>query len=224
MPDQYGNPTEAELRGQVYQPTQGYTGNFTPNDPNISTRDRFIDGQWVHDERATPTRDKSANAPAIQTAFSDDPSYHRSDVAPVMAATNKDTRGKGHYGTRGWMHKHPLGVIGSMIAIAAGGAAASGAGGGPTGSDLGVFSNGGAGGMSGVGGGNAGVLANSGAIEGGAGVGGGASSMMGKQMPKMPGQQNQQPKNTFLQDELERQAKERELKKQIADELGPRYV
>lgn len=100
-----------------------------------------------------------------------------------------------------------------------------GGGSGPSGGDLGVFSHGGSGGMSPVGGGNAGVLANSGGIEGGAGVGGmGGGSMMGKQMPQMPGQQQQQSKNTFLQDELERQAKERELKKQIADELGPRYV
>lgn len=30
MPDQYGNPTEAELRGQVYQPTQGYSGSYSP--------------------------------------------------------------------------------------------------------------------------------------------------------------------------------------------------
>ncbi len=50
-----------------------------------------------------------------------------------------------------------------------GGGASSGA---PTGSDLGVFSNGGAGGMAGVGGGNAGALAASGAITGGAGVSG----------------------------------------------------
>lgn len=45
----------------------------------------------------------------------------------------------------------------------------------PTGDDLGIFSNGGQGGMSEVGGGNAGALAARGGIQGGAGVGAGAA-------------------------------------------------
>jgi hypothetical protein len=239
VPDQWGNPTEAERRGQVYQPTSGYTGAFTPRDPNIATRDIY-DGTTLlsHDERAMPERGGAKNAPAFQgSAFMDDPANQRADVRNVTQATNKDTLGKGHYGARGWAKKHPLGVIGAFIAAAAGGASAMGwspgaAGGGGAGAT--GWGGEGTGGFNGasdfgpgmqVGGGNAGNLANAGGISGGAGIGGGSGgSMASQKMPQMPGQQKEQPKNTWLADELERQAKEKELKKQIADELGPRYV
>lgn len=69
-------------------------------------------------------------------------------------------------------------------ALAAGAVAAAPAvigqlGGGATGGGLGIFSNGGAGGLAGVGGGNAGALAASGGILGGAGVGGTTAGALG---------------------------------------------
>ena len=131
------------------------------------------------------------------------------------------TSGKG-----GWAANKPASAIGLLIGGGEAGGGmfgGGGAGGGSTG--LGVFSNGGTGGTAGVGGGNAGALASSGGIGGGAGIGGaGGGSMMDKQMPQMPGQQQQQPKNTWLADELARQEKEKEVKKQIAEQLGPQYV
>lgn len=138
MPDQYGNPTEAERRGQVvpYQPS---LGDYSPttkaavaarNKSGVSTRDVYLNGQVTHDERATPKRDTRAGAPAFQGAFMDDPFFQRSDVKPALMATNRDTAGGGAYGMRDWMHKHPLGVQAAMIAIAAGGAALTGAAGG----------------------------------------------------------------------------------------------
>jgi hypothetical protein len=103
VPDQYGNPTEAERRGQVvsYQPS---LGDYTPatkaavaarNKSGISTRDVYANGQVTHDERATPKRDTRGGAPVFQGAFMDDPFYQRSDVAPVLAATNRDVGGQG---------------------------------------------------------------------------------------------------------------------------------
>lgn len=59
---------------------------------------------------------------------------------------------------------------------------------------------------------------------GGGGQGGQTQGGMQNHMPQMPGQQQQQPKNTWLADELARQEKEKELKKQIAEQMGPRYV
>lgn len=163
----------------------------------ISTQDIYLDGLLQsHQERATPKRNNSAKAPAYQSAFSDDPYLQRSDIAPVLAATNRDVMGGGEYGLRGWMAKHPVGVQAAMIAIAATGAAASGAaaggggggaaaeGGGAAGwggagtanSSLGAF---GPGGLATVGGGNAGTLAASGAIAGGSGAVGLGSSAVG---------------------------------------------
>jgi hypothetical protein len=126
-----------------------------------------------------------------------------------------------------------LAVLGSVFG---GGALLGGAGGGSTGSGLGIFSNGGTAGMGSVGGGNAGALASSGGISGGAGMGtagtaagpgelsfgGGNWQQLAQQ--GMRGQQQPQQKNTAFQDELERQKREQELRKQIADEMGPRYV
>lgn len=188
MPDQYGNPTEAEMRGQApANPFATYTQ--TPeiqaaiaarNSSGISTQDIYsadpaAQGALLsHEERATPIRDTSANAQAFQSAFMDDPYLQRSDVAPMIQATNKDVMGKGRFGMRGWLRDHPVGTIAAFIAAAAGGAAAmggvGGAGGG-TGGGLGIFSNGGEAGLTGVGGGNAGALAASGGITGGAGTG-----------------------------------------------------
>jgi hypothetical protein len=192
-----------------YDPTgvssQGYgnsTSGYDPatqalvdarNNSGVSTRDVYSGGTVTHDERATPRRDNSAGATNFQSAFADDPYYQRSDVAPMISATNRDVEGNGNFGIRGWMNEHPLGVMGAFAALAAGGAAlsglggaggasgaaaqhalpasygAGGAGGLQTSSGLGIFANGGAGGMANVGVGNAGVLANSGAIAGGAG-------------------------------------------------------
>lgn len=46
----------------------------------------------------------------------------------------------------------------------------------------------------------------------------------GMQNMQLPQQQQKQPENTWLADELERQEKERKLKALIADQLGPQYV
>ncbi len=59
-----------------------------------------------------------------------------------------------------------------------GSGAASAPSGAPTGSDLGIFSNGGTGGMASVGGGNAGALANAGGIAGGISGGAGATGAL----------------------------------------------
>lgn len=215
MPDQYGNLTEEERRRLTgYAPPQqiapilgnqnatgtGYNQATRDavnarNNSGISTRDIYDqNGQLQsHDERATPTRDNSANAPAFQGAFMDDPFFQRSDVAPAISATNRDTLGGGSFGVRNWLHDHPVGTMAAFIAAAAGGAAAvnglgGAAGGGAAGGGAGGEVGGGAvgwggagtGGFSGagdfapgmaVGGGSAGQLAAAGGISGGAGTG-----------------------------------------------------
>lgn len=174
MPDIYGNPTEAERRGQAYQPTTPYS--YTPNilagikarnTSGISTQDIYgANGLISHNERATPTRDTRAGAPAFQGAFMDDPFFQRSDVAPALLATNRDTAGGGAFGVRNWLHDHPAGTIAAMIAAAAGGAAASGA----FASGAGASAGGGAAASGGVGGGLTGT--GIGAGEGAAAAGG----------------------------------------------------
>jgi hypothetical protein len=111
---------------------------------------------------------------------------------------------------------------------AAGGEGATGWGGAGTGGFEGALSFGP--GMS-VGGGNAGQLASAGGIQGGAGIGsategGAASAFNWQDLAKqgMKSQQQQTPKNKWLEEELARQDKERELKRQIAEQLGTRYV
>lgn len=210
MPDIFGNPTEAELRGQA---PVGYAPDYlmTPeiraaidarNNSGVSTRDVYGRGGLIsHEERATPQRDNSANAPSYQGAFMDSPYFQRSDVD--TSATNRDVLGNGRFGIRGWLNDHPVGAMAAMIGLAAGGAAlmpaagagagtgaaggtaatSAGAGGAATGGigagfgtnagGLGYFANGGTAGLAGLGGGNAGALAASGAITGGAGAMGG---------------------------------------------------
>lgn len=150
-------------------------------------------------------------------------------INPLHKAIDKTSFGKK---AADYAHNKPgdsaLAVLGSIFG---GGALMSGMGGGSTGGGLGVFSNGGTGGMGSVGTGNAGTLfANTGINTGGVGGVGttgasapGMGSMMGQGMPQMPGQQKQQ-KNTWLEEELERQEKERKLRAMIADQLGPQYV
>lgn len=191
-----------------------------------------LSSQWKDTKRAW-NDSQSSDSPGARFGLMFDPlayilgDKYRNFIKKTGDESNKTlAHAIGSDDSNSWVGNKPASTIGLIIGGSyAGGGMFGGGGSGPSGGDLGVFSHGGSGGMSPVGGGNAGVLANSGGIEGGAGVGGmGGGSMMGKQMPQMPGQQQQQSKNTFLQDELERQAKERELKKQIADELGPRYV
>lgn len=78
-------------------------------------------------------------------------------------------------------------------------------------------------GMFGGAGGGSGGASPLGGAQGGSSPMGGMGGMQGK-MPQMPQQQQEQQHNTVLEDELDRQAKEAALKKQIAAELGPRYV
>jgi hypothetical protein len=205
MPDEYGNPTEAELRGQFNAPVPYH---YSPeiraavearNTSGMSTRDVYGQGGLIsHQERATPKRDNSPNAPSYQGAFMDSPYFQRSDVD--LTATNRDVMGNGKFGVRGWLNDHPVGAMAAMIGLAAGGAALTGgfgagagaapaapaaggtgaagtggigAGFGTNPGSLGYFANGGAGGLAGLGGGNPGLLAASGGITGGAGALGG---------------------------------------------------
>lgn len=154
--------------------------------------------------RNAPKHNNAANAPAFQPANPNDPYYQRSDIAPLLRATNRDVN-PGDYGIHGFLNNHPLGVIAALGGLAVGGAALSGgiggagagssgfaAGGTPasvtaagaggantTAGGLGIFGNGGAAGLAGVGGGNAGALAASGGIAGGAGIGGTSAGALG---------------------------------------------
>lgn len=125
----------------------------------------------------------------------------------------------------GYVHNKPgdsaLAVLGTIFgggALMGGGSAGAGGG---TGEGLGVFSNNGAGGMSQVGGSPLGNAINSGSFTP---MSGASGPMSGMSQMRLPQQQQQQPKNTWLADELERQQKEQELKKQIAAQMGPQYV
>jgi hypothetical protein len=103
-------------------------------------------------------------------------------------------------------------------------------GGQATGSNLGVFSNGGVNGMTGVGGGNAGALAQSGAISNGAGtasLGNGLTNAMdmgkqlgfgGQQQPQqqaMPAPAPQRGNNQALMAQLQRQQRAQALRRKI---------
>lgn len=140
-------------------------------------------------------------------------------VNPIHRAMDRTAIGKK---IADYAHNKPgdsaLAVLGSIFG---GGALMGGGSSGGTGGGLGVFSNNGAGGMSQVGGGNLGNAVNAGSftpMSSGSGMGGMQSQM------RMPQQQQQQSKNTAFEDEMARQEKERELKKQIAQEMGTRYV
>lgn len=178
-----GGMDEAAARGVPTGPTGGYTP-YTDE----------MRAQIAAQHAAAPQHNNAPNAPAFQPTNPNDPYYQRSDIAPIMQATNRDVLGGGAYGARAWMRDHPVGMIAAMAGLAAGGAGLAGLGGGAAGgaaaapaagtggglvqsSGLGYFANGGAAGMAGVGAGNAGVLASSGAIAGGAGAGLGASLM-----------------------------------------------
>lgn len=91
---------------------------------------------------------------------------------------------EGKKGFRGWARDHPLGMIAAFTAAAAGGAglsglggggastgAGAGAGAGTTGSGLGIFSQGGVGGLTGVGSGDMSALVAGGTTGAGAGAG-----------------------------------------------------
>lgn len=108
--------------------------------------------------RPTIQRDTSAGALSFQPQNPNDPYYQRSDIAPFMQATNRDVMGGGKFGVRGWMNEHPVGMIGAMTGLAAGGAGLAS-----------LFGGGGAGA------GTAGLVAGGGAPAGGsiaAGLGG----------------------------------------------------
>lgn len=147
-------------------------------------------------------------------------------INPLHKALDKTAFGKK---AADYAHNKPgdsaLAVLGSIF----GGGALMG-GGGAGGSNLGVFSNGGTGGMSQVGTGNVGTLfGNTGINTGGvSGVGSTGAAPQGFNLAslkgQMPQQQQKQPENKWLADELERQEKERKLKSLIADQLGPQYV
>jgi hypothetical protein len=147
MPDQYGNPTEEDYRLYGYAPPGVSRGPSTPinsfnstgtgyspdvqaavnarRDSGMSTLDVYNGDQLVsHEERVTPQRDNSANAPNYQSAFP--------ELNPGLAngATNRDVLGGGKFGVRGWLNQHPVGAIAAALALAAGGAAAMPAAGG----------------------------------------------------------------------------------------------
>jgi hypothetical protein len=86
----------------------------------------------------------------------------------LSSALGTDDRG-------GWVANKPVSTIGLMVGgynAGAGMGLLGGDGGGVAGgTDLGIFANGGQGGLTGLGGGNAGALAQSGGISGGAGMG-----------------------------------------------------
>lgn len=123
-----------------------------------------------------------------------------------------NTRLSGMLGTRGgngWVANKPASTIGLLAAGYFGGGALAGGGSGAGASgNLGIFSNGGTAGMSGVGGGNAGALAASHGIQGGAGIGSATQSsgflgslqqnpqqymQLAQQMQGQPQQQQQRP-------------------------------
>lgn len=199
MPDQYGNPTEADYRLYGYAPpTYAAPAFTTPSSFNstgtgysaetqaavnarsnrgVSTYDEYLGDQLVkHLERATPERDNSPNAPSYQSAF---PEYAPGNTG---GATNRDVLGGGKFGLRGWLNQHPVGATLAMIGLAAGGAALMpAAGGAAAGGAAGGAAGTGAAGATGLGTGAAGglqassglgVFANGGA-GGLAGVGGG---------------------------------------------------
>lgn len=144
-----------------------------------------------------------------------------------------------------FVHNKPgdsaLAIVGSVLGGGAllggmGGGGAAGGGGGLVGggsgggSGLGVFANGGTGGMAGVGGGNAGTLAAQGGISGGAGMGSATSATpMGMQdymkMAQSMGGQQQQPQqpaaapvkgdNSALMAQIHRSARAQYLRKKI---------
>jgi hypothetical protein len=146
MPDQYGNPTEADYRQYGYAPPTyvapaSNPGSFNStgtgysdatraavdarNNSGISTRDIYSGDQLLsHEERATPQRDNSADAQSFQSAFNDGTYY------TPYGGTNRDYLGGGKFGIRGWMNQHPVGTMAAFIAAAAGGAAAMPAAGG----------------------------------------------------------------------------------------------
>jgi hypothetical protein len=102
--------------------------------------------------------------------------------------------------------------IAHTVAAIYGGQGLANIGGAANSNNLGVFSNGGQGGMGSVGGGNTGLLAESGGIGGGAGTGGAGFQM---QMPSLGGQNRQQTQASALRGrsedlEVERQRRERE--------------
>ena len=156
MPDAYGNPTEAELRGQTaLDPSilQALYALPTPTAAQLAAR-----------SAAAPARNNAANAPAFQPANPNDPFYQRSDIAPLMQATNRDVLGGGAYGYRNWMRSHPLGTIAAFGALAYGGAAAAGAG---------------VAGGAGAGAGSSGLAAGGGALSSDAALGAAADAGVG---------------------------------------------
>lgn len=171
----YANPQYDQSYGSIaggYSPTVAAAVNAR-NTSGISTRDQMVNGQVIHDERATPKFNSNSNAPAFQSAFSDDPFYQRSDVAPFIQATNRDLLGNGKYGYRGWMTNHPVGTIAALAALAYGGSLAAGAAGGAGGGAAGGgAAAGGAGGL------DAGTVAalQSGVGAGASGIGGSAAA------------------------------------------------
>lgn len=81
--------------------------------------------------RAGPKHNNAPNAPAFQPTDPNDPYYQRSDIAPLLNATNRDVMGNGEYGVRGFLNKHPVGALAGIVGLGAtGGALAGGIGGG----------------------------------------------------------------------------------------------
>jgi hypothetical protein len=125
-------------------------------------------------------------------------------------------------GAGGAMHD-----VAHVVSAIYGGQGLMNIGGAPAGGqNLGVFSNGGTSGMGGVGGGNAGALAQSGAIEGGAGMGSATSaapSSMGCQdyaemAQNMGGQQQPQGRQQYMADALRGQSEDLERERQRKEE------
>jgi hypothetical protein len=196
MPDIFGNPTEAELRGQQAVSPNMFAHLPQPGSPEydaaIAARNAQVysnsqgrgytidtmgpDGPIHQTGVAAPFR-TGANAPAYQSLDQNNPL-----LPGDSAATNRDVQGGGAFGIRRWMRDHPVGVIGAFGALAAGGAALTGGfGGGAGGAGAGAVdaaagaAGGGVGGATGAGvggGAGAGAAAGTGGFAGYGSLGG----------------------------------------------------
>jgi hypothetical protein len=146
MPDQFGNPTEEELRG-TFTSAPNFSHLPQPGSPeyeaNLAARNAQVysnsqgrgytvdtmgpDGPVRQTGVAAPFR-TGANAPAYQSLDPNNPL-----LPGDSAATNRDLLGGGAFGIRRWMRDHPVGVILGTGALAAGGAALAGGFGGGAG-------------------------------------------------------------------------------------------
>ena len=186
--------------------------------------------QWAGVKNAL--KSDNSESPGARFGLMFDPTAYLLDAVGYGDKYRKAVTGSGDWanerlsgmlgarGGNGWVANKPASTIGLLAAgyfgggaalsgMGGGGAAGGAGGAGSAGQGLGVFSNGGVGGLSGVGGGNAGALAASHGISGGAGLGSASTAgggfmgsmkdprswmQMAQQMPQGQQQQQQQPR------------------------------